>query len=458
MNLNETDTILAGLVAWAAMFPLVVLVRRHLKVPGVGLELAYLGVFFTGHVPGAVLYLLPWYFNIYNGVAVARGFEVSWVGVLAFSGALLLGLLLFRHQLPAAADGPSALEDRRLPWLFFGLGVLSYLVFLPMAGRVSSLTSVVSNLANLQVLGIVLGVWQGLRAGDTRRALLWLALSPVLPVLTLIVGGFLGFGVTALIPVAFFLFTRVRFRWWYTIVIAVALYFGLSLYVTYMQSRGEIRAVVWNEEAYSERVAVVRTEFGDWQWFDWRNQDHLVTVDGRLNQNFLVGVARMNLESGFVRYGEGETLQRALVGFVPRILWPGKPIMAGGNEVVTQYTLIQFAEGTTVAAGQAMEFFINFGYPGVIVGFAAIGLLFAWLDSRGATHLNAGNLYGFLRWYLVGLALLRPTDDLSVMTTGAASAVVTAFLIEFALKWWFGRAATAALPAAVPAVPAFPPR
>lgn len=448
MELDPNTSIFIGLILWSAMFPCLLLIRRALKLPSVGLDISYLAIFFVGHAPGAFLYLLPWYFTVYDGIAVARGFELSWIGVLAYSVALVLGLIIFsaRHSQTKRPPSNLNIQDSRLPWLLLIMGLVSYLILLPIAGQIASLSSVILNLTNLQVVGIILGIFQGLVAKDSRKVVQWLALSPILPFLTITTGGFLGYGVVSMVVIAFFLLSRIRLHWWHIPTLLVIVYLGLSLFITYIEGRGEIREAVWGNEAYSDRIEIIGAEFGQWEWFNWRNQEHLARIDDRLNQNFLVGVARTNLENGIVRYGDGETIQRAFIAFIPRALWPDKPVVAGGTEIVTKYTLIEFYGTTSVAAGQAMEFYVNFGYSGVIIGFAALGLLFAWVDSRAAYRLDSNNLYGFLRWYLVGMALLKPTDDLTVMTAGAASAFVTAILLEQGLKWWFSHQPTLSKP------------
>ncbi len=53
LNLDPTTSILIGLFLWCGMFPLILVVRRALKLPSVGLDPAYLATFFMGHAPGA---------------------------------------------------------------------------------------------------------------------------------------------------------------------------------------------------------------------------------------------------------------------------------------------------------------------------------------------------------------------------------------------------------------------
>ena len=50
----------------------------------------------------------------------------------------------------------------------------------------------------------------------------------------------------------------------------------------------------------------------------------------------------------------------------------------GGGTIVQDFTGIEFADGTSVGAGQVLEFYVNFGTWGVIGGF----LLFGWLIGQ----------------------------------------------------------------------------
>src|SRR5205814_7729697 len=100
---------------------------------------------------------------------------------------------------------------------------------------------------------------------------------------------------------------------------------------------------------------------------------HRGAIDRRLNQNFLVGAAAASLESGQVEYASGATLGNMIVALIPRAIWPDKPAVGGGGSVVADFTGIEFAEGTSVGAGQVLEFYVNFGTWGVIGGFLLLG-------------------------------------------------------------------------------------
>src|SRR5262249_48114281 len=135
---------------------------------------------------------------------------------------------------------------------------------------------------------------------------------------------------------------------------------GLSVYVSYMRDRSEIRDVVWGGQSLGDRVDRVATTFHAFEWFDPSKDEHLARIDSRLNQSFLVGAAVSRL-SDIGGFAGGETLWDALIAVVPRALWPDKPVVAGSGNLVTRFTGIEFAAGTSVGIGQVMEFYVNFG-------------------------------------------------------------------------------------------------
>ena len=70
----------------------------------------------------------------------------------------------------------------------------------------------------------------------------------------------------------------------------------------------------------------------------------------------------------------GKTLGLFFVAFIPRIIWPGKPTITIGRYITDVYGSGPEIESST-APTQLGEFFINFGYPGIIVGMLMYGIL-----------------------------------------------------------------------------------
>src|SRR5205823_2807942 len=157
----------------------------------------------------------------------------------------------------------------------------------------------------------------------------------------------------------------------------------------YMRDRGEIREVVWGGQSLRNRAERVTTTIKAFEWFDPSNNDHLTRVDDRLNQSYMVGAAVSRL-SDIGGYAHGATLWEALLALILRAIWPEKPITAGSGKLVTEYTGIPFAAGTSVGIGQVMEFYVNFGTLGVLIGFTIMGIAITVLDLLAAECLAAG--------------------------------------------------------------------
>jgi hypothetical protein len=197
-----------------------------------------------------------------------------------------------------------------------------------------------------------------------------------------------------------------------------------------MRDRTLIREVVWNDGTLVERVRSVVESFGEIEPFDLANADHLERVEDRLNQDWLVGAASAYLEGRPNEFARGGTLLAALAAVVPRALWPDKPIVGGSGDLVSRYTGLRFADGTSVGVGQVLEAFVNFGTDGVVLVFFVIGMTVVMVDRQSAYRLGRGDGTGFAVWYLPGLCLLQIGGSLSEVTSAAAAAFVMVFLLN----------------------------
>jgi energy-coupling factor transporter transmembrane protein EcfT len=308
---------------------------------------------------------------------------------------------------------------------YFALGSL---VHIPSVG------AFVASLSSLLVVGLSLRIWTAHRLGDPRKLLGAMCMLPLLPLITMVRSGFLGFGAYWILSVISFVFAQTKSRFRYFPLVPIVIYVGLSFFVNYMASRVELRRSVWFEQAsISNRLDHVADIFRDFQWFRPGNEKQRELIDGRLNQNLLVAAAMERLDSGFVDYADGSTLVQMALGLIPRAIWPGKPQVGGGGNVVEHYTGIRFAEGTSVGAGQVLEFYINFGTWGVIGGFLIYGVIIGWMDLRIMRCLFAGDDKGVLLWFMMCLALLQPGGNLLEITVSVAGSAITAKMIGFYL-------------------------
>ncbi len=88
----------------------------------------------------------------------------------------------------------------------------------------------------------------------------------------------------------------------------------------------------------------------------------------------------------WVPYANGRTiLMPTLVYFIPRILWPDKPVTAGGREFGRVFRVTnQITRDTYIAPTLPGELYWNFDLPGIIIGMALIGMAMRALYRRYA--------------------------------------------------------------------------
>jgi hypothetical protein len=414
------------LLAWLGALAALATGRQWRKFPGTGLVLAYALNLWMIHWVAPALYLLPWY-NRYPPQVVEAGLEQSLYGLAAFAfGSLVLAPLLMKAGLAPSVRQRMQI-DSRLPKAYVAIGAASYALLSLGVGAIPSATALVSTGQQLVVVGLGLCCWFELRTGSRSRLAFWIGITLLLPLVTIVTRGFIGYGAVAALTVLILIsqFTKAR-----PVVVAAGvllIYVGLSVFVTYMRDRGDIRGAVWGGQPLQARLAQLQKTASDFEWFDYTNNDHLTYIDTRLNQSYLAGLAVTRVSEGG-EYAYGRTIWEALIALIPRAIWPDKPLEAGSGGMVTEYTGLRFIEGTSVGIGHVMEFYVNFGTLGTIVGFLAMGMLITILDLSAVERLAANDLHGFVLWYLPGLSLLQVGGSLVEAIVSAVAGVVVALL------------------------------
>jgi hypothetical protein len=407
----------------------ILLTRTHGRLAGVGLVAAYLLNLGLNHWLAAAIYLQPTY-SRFDPDVVAIGFQQSLFAVIGFGLGCVVVAPMLRLVVPARQTMPPApVLDRAPARLYIAIGLTCLLVVLPRISGTPTLHALVAQGWNLLVTGLALAACYAWQRRRTNSFLLWLAMSLCLPLFSITYQGFLGFGTVAALAILTFIASFARPRWKSAVVGMLLGFAALSLYVTYMRDRVEIRDVVWGGESVVSRIERVGATLGSIEWFDVSNNQHLDRIDERLNQNFLIGSAVQYLNIGLERFAGGETLWNGLVALVPRAIWPSKPIVAGGGDLVSRYTGMLFAEGTSVGIGNVMEAYISFGRAGVVLAFIVIGAAIGAVDAMAGQRLRTGNWRGFVLWYLPGLSLLQVGGSFVEVTSSVGAAWLSALLL-----------------------------
>ena len=400
---------------------------RARRVPTSGLVFAYIANLALIHWAGALIYALPWY-TTPQARQVQTGFHETTYGFVALIAGV--GASLIFSSSDRRSVHRAVLPVGRLAWTYIAVGLTSYLVLLPWLGTVPTLGAVLAAGWNLYAIGIALKCREVAEQERWTAILPWLVLVFLTPVITILTQGFLGFGVQVVIVVIVFMATTTRHRWRWTAASLLLIYPALSIYVAYMAQRDYLRQSVWGGDPMRARIERLYDTARSVEPFDITNQSHIQPIDERLNQNQLVGACVEYLDGLSHPFAGGETLWYGVIALVPRIVWPDKPVVAGSMGLVTRYTGVTFGAFTSVGIGQVMEFYMNFGTAGVIVGFFVFGLIVAAFDRAAAIHLRSGDYVGFTAWFLPGMALLQAGGSIVEITSSVAAGAATAYLLN----------------------------
>jgi hypothetical protein len=422
------ETLMRWVIAWLPMLA-ILLFSASRKSASAGLVFAYALQLVILHWFAAVIYLLPWYSNLDLNVVFA-GLQQSTYAFAGFTlGSVAISPLLMRHRDAESDPSGAVLADRGLIRTCLGMGIVSYFVLTPIVGTTPTVSAIVAAAASGVVVGLALGCWNGSHTRRGAKLWMWGAATTVAPFVTIAVQGFLGYGLAAALIVFTFVASYHQPRWKVLVFGVAAGYLGLSVYVTYMRDRDDIRQVVWGGESAKARLARLADTFSRPEGFSVWDAEHLQRIDVRLNQNYLVGASVLYLQARPDLFAHGETVFDAILAPIPRILWPNKPMVAGSGDLVSRFTGMSFAEGTAVGIGQVMELYVNFGGLGVFLGFIVVGAALGFVDRNAACCRDRGDWSTFLLWFFPGISVLQVGGSLVEVTSSAAAALVVALLV-----------------------------
>ena len=201
---------------------------------------------------------------------------------------------------------------------------------------------------------------------------------------------------------------------------------GLA-FVAVFKAFGQLRTTMG---AGADRIETLRTAEAGGTW-----ESVLAFVSRLTSFNQLSQVANLTERDGF--YG-GETLEYLGYAFIPRVLWPEKPVIAKG-----QWFAFQIGRAWEIETGRYTnsinmtipgELYLNFGWLGLAVGCFAVGAYFmlVWRATRfwARDDNHLGQALGF---YLLFIAMSLGAD-LQMLVT------LTAMYALFALaSFWMRR-------------------
>jgi hypothetical protein len=121
------------------------------------------------------------------------------------------------------------------------------------------------------------------------------------------------------------------------------------------------------------------------------------------NINQLTNVVDLTEKKGLYM---GQTLVPLAIAFIPRFLWPDKPIIAPGVWFALEINRAILKDNgrysTSINITVFGEFFLNFGWPGLIIGCFAFGIFWGMLWKSSNFEQKEKNILGtFFGFYLL---------------------------------------------------------
>ncbi len=299
------------------------------------------------------------------------------------------GVFVLGYGLPRARPGVARWELRS-PWVavlagLVGLvGVLAglrQLALIKTYGEVAPLLSAASHAVPLFDVAWFWWWYAYLKQGRRRGMLLaGVCLGAMaVAILLLSFGSKARFLELAGIPLIALWYSRRRFPWRAMAVLAlVAVFVLFPVYNTYKN----YSLVTWEGWAVRETLEDVR----GWDWEQYKDSS-LHALMRRLGM--VMSVAAVIRDVGHtVDYERGRTLVLGPISvLIPRVLWPGKPVISLGGEFGQRFHLIHpLDDRTAIAPTLVGELYWNWGVPAVLLGMGVAGISLRWFYEHWGRH------------------------------------------------------------------------
>lgn len=168
---------------------------------------------------------------------------------------------------------------------------------------------------------------------------------------------------------------------------------GFLLFILLNSVKEEYRLRAWS--GFGHENLTITDRVGLWVDLGSEQLTELATGDTASNAETIVrdSTARLDLLHSFalvqektpniVPYYGGETYSFLFYGWIPRFLWPTKPVAQQANKIFAVDYGIQTVEGTETSMfgiGHLPEAYANFGIPGLVIIMMLEGGIFALLN------------------------------------------------------------------------------
>ena len=423
-----------ALLFWTSTVLIVVLaiLTRHWRADlGAGLVFAYVATFAVLHWLAPALYLLPWYDKPTRDATIL-GLRESGIAIICFAIGSEIVIRMRRSEIGPLLAQPARVVDDRLINLFLVTGAFFYVVIFPIASRLPSVTAIAATGSALIVAGIGLKCWNAWTSGRYAHLWTWLGLTVAMPIVTVLVQGFLGYGFGALLTVL-----RVL-RQFLPATLAGA---GRRIAARVSRPVG-VRHLHARPQRHPQRgLGGRRVRRADGTARDDACQQRVVRPRG----DRASAAHRHAAEPGFHARRRGVlSRERRRRVRARRDLWcrrwPRSSRAPSGRTNPSSPAAVNWCPPTPAsgswkarasASARSWKRYVNFGRAGVIVVFLCIGALLTWADISAKARLVVGDGAGFVTWYLGGLGMLQLGGAFSEVTSTAAASILVALALGY---------------------------
>ena len=341
---------------------------------------------------------------------------INYWGVIAIVAGYKLGLNVFWFPEIKKVQ----INNKNVKILFF---VALLVIFLVFSGKVPSLGAITSYILLIPVLIIFFLSRYGMAFGNKKaqnfafilaiiaafRAVLFdfLRMKMILPFVSYALGTLMG-------AKSFKILNTKKFY----------VLYGLAfLFISYFSVLGQMRG----EKIYGfGRFSALRVIKAEQALEKVDSKGKLMSRVSNLNQ--LTNIFDLVGRNG---YYDGSTLEYMAFAFIPRFIWPGKPIIAKGRWFALEIgQAIDYGGGVvnnSINMTIPGELYLNYSYLGLFIGCFIFGFLIAqfWNTTPGFWEDDDNLMGNFFGFYLLFLGLFSLGADLQAIVTVTAIYLLT---------------------------------
>jgi hypothetical protein len=263
--------------------------------------------------------------------------------------------------------------QRKAGYHLLKVGLVSLLLN-PIALRIPTVRAIWSTINCLIETGMVMLFINAILANDRRRLVNLFMLQVGIGAVRAVFSGHFGFVVlqSQLLLCLALLSSRPRPSAW--LILGVAGCIAFIPVTIWLSGREKMREAMGKGAGISERITAFLEGATMPDSINPIDEANLNRVQERLDYSNLFAAALQHTPEN-EPYAMGSTIfEPAMMALIPRIIWPSKPISAGGSAYVTRFTGIDF-QNASIATSYFFEFYVNYGPVAVIIGMGILGLV-----------------------------------------------------------------------------------